>query len=162
MGGSIYVSPSDAVVLKDVMRTSGVQQSIKSIKVYKSDIRNFVTELSSNTQADLIPGIRKTFEFSKLRNDMNTFGTSFDEDTQRSIDRISRLIIQDVTELEAASAFKGGGRSEKRDANVLGKLKKLDGAFGELLAYTSTKDAAAAAAASSTADAAAASSTFTS
>ena len=104
-----------------------------------------MTELSSNTQADLIPGIRKTFEFSKLRNDMNTFGTSFDEDTQRSIDRISRLIIQDVTELEAASAFKGGGRSEKRYANVLGKLKKLDGAFGELLAYTSTKDAAAAA-----------------
>eukprot|EP00520_Triparma_pacifica_P005134 CAMPEP_0118645120 /NCGR_PEP_ID=MMETSP0785-20121206/7323_1 /TAXON_ID=91992 /ORGANISM="Bolidomonas pacifica, Strain CCMP 1866" /LENGTH=94 /DNA_ID=CAMNT_0006536965 /DNA_START=291 /DNA_END=575 /DNA_ORIENTATION=+ len=92
--------------------------------------------LTSDSQADLIPGIRSTFEFSKLRSDLNILGTAFDEDTQRSIDRISRLIIQDVQELEAASAFKGGGRSEIRKGNVERKLVKLEGAFGELLAFT--------------------------
>jgi len=74
---------------------------------------------------DLIPSIRSTFEFSKLRADLNNVGTAFDEDTQRSIDRISRIILQDIAELETASAFKGGGRSEIRRGNVEKKLVKV-------------------------------------
>ncbi|GMH54404.1 hypothetical protein TrRE_jg8243 [Triparma retinervis] len=105
-GESIYVSPKDAVVDRDVLGSDGVKKSVDSLRGYQ----NMVGELKT-----------------KLKQD--------GQDTQRSIDRISRLIIQDVQELEAAAAFKGGGRSEIRRENVEKKLVKLEGAFGEILAF---------------------------
>lgn len=134
-GESIYVSPSAAVVDREVLGSAPVQKSVESLVSYKAAVTDLCGKLKSDGQADLVPAIRTTFDFALLRTSLNTLGTAFDEDTQRSLDRISRLIIQDVQELEAASAFKGGGRSEIRRANVEKKLNKLEGAFGELLAF---------------------------
>ena len=56
--------------------------------------------------------------------------------TQRSTDRVNRIIIQDITELEASSKIKEGiPRSEIRFSNVVAKLTKLENAFTELLAF---------------------------
>lgn len=67
---------------------------------------------------------------------MNTLNSAFDEDTQRGTDRLVRLIMQDITELETANKQKEGvKRSEKRLGIMFGKLDKLEKAFGDYLAF---------------------------
>mmetsp|Transcript_6266 Transcript_6266/g.11892 ORF Transcript_6266/g.11892 Transcript_6266/m.11892 type:complete len:199 (+) Transcript_6266:32-628(+) len=134
-GASIYPSPSEAVVDKDVLGSDAVQKSLNNVKGYLSTARGLKDEVSKNSQADIIPGIRSGFEFSALRSDLNTITTIFDEETQRATDRVNRVIMQDITELEASAKFKGEGRSEIRLKNVVAKLDKLEKAFEELLAF---------------------------
>jgi hypothetical protein len=47
-----------------------------------------------HAQADLKKQLKATFEYSKLRNSLNTAGSAFDEDSQRGLDRLTRLILQ--------------------------------------------------------------------
>ena len=54
----------------------------------------YVTMCVTHTQADLKKEIASTFEFTKLRDSLNKAGVAFDEDSQRGVDRISRLILQ--------------------------------------------------------------------
>ena len=42
-------------------------------------------ELEGNSQADLIPSIRRNFEFSSVRNNLNTITTVFDDEVRRYI-----------------------------------------------------------------------------
>lgn len=94
------------------------------------------SELAGNSQADIGPAIRSKFDFVKLRADLNTATTAFDEDTQRGTDRLSRLILQDITELEAANRQKEGvPRSEKRLVIMTKKLDKLTQTFSDYLAF---------------------------
>jgi len=92
--------------------------------------------LASNSQADIGPTIRKNFDFSKLRTDLNTLNSAFDEETQRGTDRLIRAILQDVTELELANKQKAGvERSSRRVDTMVAKLNKLEKAFTEYLAF---------------------------
>jgi hypothetical protein len=91
---------------------------------------------SGNSQADLLPRVRKDFDFSNLRDSLNKVNTVFSEDTQRGTDRIVRIILQDVNELEQASRLRPGyPRSDSKVKVIQKKLKKLDAAFEELLAF---------------------------
>jgi len=93
-------------------------------------------ELKGNAQADIQPILRAKFELGKLRADLNTANTAFDEDTQRGTDRIGRLILQDITELEVANKQKPGiERSEKRLTIMVKKLEKVSKAFSDYLAF---------------------------
>jgi len=87
----------------------------------------------------LIPYIRKQFDFSKVRDDLNIVGTAMDETTQLTIDRLSRAILYDLTELETASRFKKGEtvqeRTPKKIANVDKWFGKLDTDFATFLQY---------------------------
>ena len=86
----------------------------------------------------LIPIIRKAFDFSNVRNDINIATTVFDDTTQQTMDRISRGLLYDITELENASRFKKGEdqtRTPKKIANVDKWFVKLDKDFTEFLAY---------------------------
>ena len=90
--------------------------------------------LESDPQADIGSAIRRELDFSKLRSDLNAANEAFDEDTQRGTDRIIRVILQDITELETANRQKPGiPRSEIRLGNMKAKLDKLGKAFGEYL-----------------------------
>jgi len=92
--------------------------------------------LASNPQADIGSSIRKDLDFVQLRTDLNVLNSAFDEDTQRGTDRVIRLIMQDITELEAANRQKAGvDRSEKRLDIMKGKLDKLTKAFSDYLAF---------------------------
>ena len=62
----------------------------------------------SDTNMVLIPSIRKSFDFSKLRDDLNTVATVFDDQTQQTTDRLARAILYDLTELENAARLKKG------------------------------------------------------
>jgi len=95
------------------------------------------SDLKGNSQADIGPTVRAKFDFVKLRADLNTANSAFDEDTQRGTDRIARLILQDITELETANRQKDGvARSEKRLTIMTKKLDKLSKAFSDYLAFT--------------------------
>lgn len=131
------LDPATAIIDDEILASSAVQNAFAKVKDYKSTVASLKSTLDSNKQADIGSVIRKDLDFVQLRADLNTLNSAFDEDTQRGTDRLVRLIMQDVTELETANKQKEGvARSEKRLAIMLGKLDKLDKAFGEYLAFT--------------------------
>mmetsp|Transcript_31280 Transcript_31280/g.37227 ORF Transcript_31280/g.37227 Transcript_31280/m.37227 type:complete len:216 (+) Transcript_31280:65-712(+) len=135
-GSPEVLDPKSAVIDADVLATDSVQNAIASLKVYLGAVNSMQSELKGNNQADIQPTLRGKFELGKLRADLNTANTAFDEDTQRGTDRIGRLILQDITELEVANKQKPGiERSEKRLTIMTKKLDKLSKAFSDYLAF---------------------------
>lgn len=135
--GSAVIDPKDSIVDDEIFRTAPVQKALKAVKSYASTVTEMKKALSANSQVDLKPVIRKEFEFSALRADLNTLNTAFDEDTQRGTDRLIRVILQDLNELEVANAQKEGiPRSDIRLAKMNGKLDKLEDAFNTFLKFS--------------------------
>jgi len=135
-GSPEVLDPKSAIVDDEILASEIVQKAVSAVKGYKASTESMKATLSSNGQADIGPVIRSDFDFVKLREDLNTLNTAFDEDTQRGTDRLVRLIMQDVTELETANRQKPGvERSEKRLAIMNGKLDKLSKAFSDYLAF---------------------------
>ena len=135
--GSAVIDPKDSIVDDEIFKTAPVQKALKAVKKYSSIVAEMKKALSANSQIDLKPVIRKEFEFAALRADLNTFNTAFDEDTQRGTDRLIRVILQDLNELEVANAQKDGiPRSDIRLAKMNGKLDKLENAFNTLLKFS--------------------------
>ena len=130
--------PSDADVDKDLLNSKAVQTGLENIKGYKSAASSLKGKFESDPNMQLIPSIRKDFDFSKLRDDLNVVSTVFDDQTQLTTDRLQRAILYDLTELENASRIKKGedaARTPKKVANVNKWFAKLDGDFDQLLAY---------------------------
>ena len=96
---------------------------------YKNAAKTLKGAFEKDTGMQLIPTIRKEFDFSKLRDDLNVVTTVFDDDTQLTTDRLGRAILYDLTELENASRLKKEetGRTEKKIASVSKWFDKLDG-----------------------------------
>ena len=135
-GSPEVIDPKSAIVDEEILATDAVQKSLAGIKSYVSSVKSMQATLSSDGQADIGSTIRKDFDFVQLRTTLNTLNSAFDEDTQRGTDRIIRIILQDITELEASNKVKEGGvRSERRLGIMNGKLAKLEKAFNDLLAF---------------------------
>mmetsp|Transcript_22214 Transcript_22214/g.33919 ORF Transcript_22214/g.33919 Transcript_22214/m.33919 type:complete len:207 (+) Transcript_22214:102-722(+) len=135
-GSPEVLDPSEAIVDKDILQKDSVQKALGSVKGYYEAANEMLSILEKNGQADIGPIIRKDFEFSKLRTDLNTFNEALDEDTQRGTDRLIRIIMQDITELETANKQKDGiPRSDRRLDIMKGKLSKLSKAFKDYLAF---------------------------
>lgn len=135
-GSPEVLDPSTAVVDEEILASEPVQKAFAAVKNYKKTIDDIKTVLDGNKQADVGPIIRKELDFVQLRADLNTLNSAFDEETQRGTDRLVRLIMQDVTELETANKQKPGvERSEKRLNIMYGKLEKLSKAFADYLAF---------------------------
>lgn len=136
-GSAGVLDPKEAIVDADVLASESVQQALAKVKAYKSTVNEMMSALKSDSQADLGSVIRKEFDFVALRANLNTLNSAFDEETQRGTDRLIRLVMQDLTELETANKQKPGiPRSEIRLNAMMGKLAKLDGSFGDFLAFT--------------------------
>ncbi len=131
------LDPADAIVDSGVLKSDVVQNAISKTKRYQAAVQSLQAALDQQPQANLIPYIRKEFDFVQVRGDLNTLNLPLDEETQRGTDRIIRIILQDITELESASQQKDGvPRSDRRLDAVRGKLTKLNQAFSDLLAFT--------------------------
>merc|ERR1712071_624871 len=132
-GSSAVIDPKDAIIDSDILATESVQKALTGIKGYISAVDGMKELLSSDPQADIEPLVRKSLEVSQLRTDLNEFNTIFDEDTQRATDRIIRIVLQDISELEIANKQKPGvPRSQSRFDNLNAKLQKLSKAFSDL------------------------------
>ena len=135
-GSPEVVDPKDALVDEDILKTESVQKALGAVKGYKQSAVDMKAALSSDNQADIGAKIRKEFDISVIRTDLNAINAALDEDTQRGTDRIVRAILQDITELEVSQKQKPGvPRSEKRLSNVIGKLDKLEKSFDDYLAF---------------------------
>ncbi|KAL7437608.1 hypothetical protein ACHAXH_006116 [Discostella pseudostelligera] len=136
VGSPEVIDPKDAIVDTDVLKSESVQKALSAVRAYKQSVVDMKAALSANDQADIGPKIRKDFDFSVIRTDLNAINAALDEDTQRGTDRIVRAILQDITELEVTQKQKPGvPRSETRLNNVCRKLDKLEKSFDEYLAF---------------------------
>jgi hypothetical protein len=136
-GSPEVLNPVDAIIDKDLLQSADVQKSLASVKEFLDKVNTIKQALAKDSQADISGFVTKEFDFVKLRTDLNTLGTVFDEDTQRGTDRLIRIILQDITELSVTSKLKSGiPRSEKRLAAMCKKLEKLTKAFEEYLAFS--------------------------
>lgn len=129
--------PKDAEKDDELLATKEVQKSIEGIKGYKAATVALKSSFGGDTNMPLIPTIRKEFDFSKVRDDLNIAATVFDDQTQLTTDRIARSILYDLTELEGASRLKKGEteRTEKKVANVEKWFGKLEKDFDVFLSY---------------------------
>lgn len=135
-GSPEVLDPATAEVDAEILASEPVQKALSAVKGYASSAKEMQAILASDSQADIGPKVRKDFEFSQLRADLNTLNSAFDEDTQRGTDRLIRIILQDITELETANRQKAGvARSERRLDIMKGKLAKLEKAFNDYLAF---------------------------
>jgi hypothetical protein len=135
-GSPEVLDPKEAIVDADVLATSAVQNALSGVKSYLGAVKSIQEALEKNPQADVGPFLRKEFDFSKLRTDLNTLNSAFDEETQRGTDRLIRNILQDITELETANKQKEGvERSDRRLDIMKSKLAKLSQAFSDYLAF---------------------------
>lgn len=135
-GSPGVLDPKDAIIDDEILASSAVQDALKSVKTYSALVGEMKKALANNDQVNLGPVLRKQFDFGKLRAELNTLNSAFDEDTQRGTDRLIRSIIQDLTELETANSQKEGiERSPRRVANMNAKMDKLQASFNDLLAF---------------------------
>lgn len=135
-GSPGVLDPTQAEIDQDALKGGDVQKAISDIKSFQAAVRTMKSSLQSDPQANLKSTLLKDFDFAKLRATFNTYNKAFEEDTQRGTDRLIRVIMQDITELDIAATQKQGlARSEKRIVTMNGKLNKLDQAFDDLLAF---------------------------
>jgi hypothetical protein len=133
---SAVLDPATALVDAEVMASQAVQSAVTQIKGYKSVVKDMQASLKSDPQFNVQSLITKEFDFAKIRDTLNTFGTAFEEDTQRGTDRLIRVILQDITELQVANTQKAGiDRSPRRLETMQKKLAKLEQAFDDYLAF---------------------------
>ncbi len=135
-GSPEVVDPKDAIIDADALKSDSVQKGLAAVRGYKQSVVDMRKSLVADNQADIGPKIRKDFDFSVIRTDLNAINAALDEDTQRGTDRIVRAILQDITELEVTQKQKPGvPRSETRLNNVCRKLEKLEKSFDDYLAF---------------------------
>ena len=82
--------PTDADVDDELLASRAIQGSLNSLKKYKATAASLKGAFFKDTTMQLIPTIRKEFDFSKLRDDLNVVTTVFDDTTQLTVDRLSR------------------------------------------------------------------------
>jgi len=135
-GSPEVLDPADADVDQSILKSDSVQSALRKVKDYQSAVRGMQSALEANPQTNVRSVIVKDLDFASLRSTLNTVNSAFEEDTQRGTDRLIRVIMQDITELEAANNQKEGvERSQRRLDIMKGKLAKLDQAFSDYLAF---------------------------
>merc|ERR1711966_11222 len=107
-GSPEVIDPKDAIIDEDVLKSESVQKAIDAVRAYKQSVVDMKSTLIADSQADIGPKVRKDFDFSVVRSDLNSINAALDEDTQRGTDRIVRAILQDITELEVTQKQKAG------------------------------------------------------
>jgi hypothetical protein len=135
-GSPEVLSPSDVDIDAEILRSGPVQSALSKIKSYRDVVVNLQSALERDGQTNLRSTIIKELDLSVLRTSLNTVNSAIDEDSQRGTDRLIRVILQDITEIEIANTQKDGvPRSPRRLEILQSKLSKLDQAFTDYLAF---------------------------
>mmetsp|Transcript_17302 Transcript_17302/g.40796 ORF Transcript_17302/g.40796 Transcript_17302/m.40796 type:complete len:204 (+) Transcript_17302:106-717(+) len=135
-GSPLVIEAKDAEIDSDVLASEPVQKALKKVKGYKDAVGEIKQALVADSQTNIKPYIIKKLDFAGLRDDLYAINAALEEDSQRGTDRLVRVIIQDITELDIANNLKEGvARSPRRLEIMNGKLEKLDKAFSDYLAF---------------------------
>merc|ERR1712115_124624 len=57
------IDPKTAIVDKDILASDSVQKSLNAVKVYLSAVKELQRALNKDSQANIGPYLRKTFDF---------------------------------------------------------------------------------------------------
>ncbi len=129
-GATAVISPKDAVVLEV---TADVKSGADSLSKYIASVKSIRADLAKNPNADLVSSMKSSLQSAPLRDTLNKFNSAFDEDTQKGTDRLIRVALQDVTELQREVLVKEGkARSESKAAIVDKRLSALEDALTTL------------------------------
>ena len=134
------VKADDAVLDEDALRSGSVQGALNEFKSYAVGVVKLREVLSNDNQFDVGKVLKKEYDIVKVRTTFNKLTPLWDEDTQRGVDRLTRGVIQDITEAEAASKYNDEGiRTPKKLTLLTAKLDKLDGSMRKLFGYCISK-----------------------
>jgi hypothetical protein len=82
--------PENAEKDGELLDSKPVQDNLSAIKKYRAAAASLSSQFEADNNMNLIPVIRKEFDFSLLRNSLNTITTVFDDQTQLTTDRAIR------------------------------------------------------------------------
>lgn len=134
--------------LKDTSRDAGVvtidkeqlakpelQAGLKDLAANKGKVEALYAGFKENNNLQLSASIQ-SFSIVKLRDDLNKLTLALDEDTQLKTDKLVRVIIQDLVELEQATRLKeGAARTPKKNAACVKWFSQTINDLDKFIAY---------------------------
>ena len=137
--GSKYaevVDPKDGR-LSETGMSEEAKSGLSSIKGYISAVESARSDLAKDSNAEMYNRLQKAFDPSTVRTSLNKFNSAFDEDTQRGTDRLIRLVLQDLTELDRETQVKPGKTRAQSKAVIVDKrLLATEDALKQLAAFS--------------------------
>jgi len=133
--GSQYsevIDPKDAKLSESGL-SDDAKSGLSSIKSYISAVQAAKADLAKDSNTELYSRLQKSLEPSAVRTSLNKFNSAFDEDTQRGTDRLIRLVLQDLTELDRETQLKPGkARADVKVAIINKRLSATEEALKSL------------------------------
>uniref|UniRef100_A0A6U4RY14 Uncharacterized protein n=1 Tax=Hemiselmis andersenii TaxID=464988 RepID=A0A6U4RY14_HEMAN len=124
-----------AAVDGEALATPELQAGLKDLQATKAKLVGLYEAFNEDNNIALSESLQ-SFSIVKLRNDLNLLTTALDEDTQIKTDRIVRVIIQDLVELDqAVKVKKDMGRTPKKVAATRKWFSQTIGDFDKFIAY---------------------------
>ena len=141
--GGFGKAPTAVLQASDVV----ISEVTENAKTGKANLDKFVTSvrsirstLKSDAQADLVAPIKANLNPATLRDALNKYNTAFDEASQKGTDRLIRVALQDITELQREVVMKDGKiRADSKVSAIDKRLAALEDALTTLCDYTKGK-----------------------
>lgn len=136
--GSSYsevINPKDSV-LSETGMSEDAKAGLASVKTFIGSIQSAKADLAKDNNIELSQRLQSALNPAAVRGALNKYNTAFSEDTQRGTDRLIRLVLQDLTELDRESTVKPGKtRSEIKVNNCLKRLNAAEEALTQLASF---------------------------
>lgn len=125
-----------AGVNEDVLSTPEAKAALEQLRKFDQGIKELYSKFKENPQLEISSTVKDLLPINELRSALNSVNEAIDESAQVASDKVVRGIIQDIGELETASALKQGiSRTKKRIAKTTDWFDKLTADFQKLLSY---------------------------
>jgi len=122
-------------VNKEELAKPELQAGLKDLVATQSKVAGLYESWKADNNVQLTTELQ-SFSIVKLRDDLNKLTTALDEDTQIKTDKLVRVIIQDLVELDQATKLKeGASRTPKKNAATSKWFSQTLGDFDKFIAY---------------------------
>lgn len=136
--GSKYsevLDPKESV-LSETGMNEDAKAGLASLKTFIGSIQSAKADLAKDSNIELSQRLQSALNPAVVRSALNKYNTAFSEDTQRGTDRLIRLVLQDLTELDRETGVKDGRpRSEIKVNNCVKRLSAAEDALSQLAAF---------------------------
>lgn len=118
------------------LESEDMKQALAVIKQYAGFLKDTSASFSSDPlNYDVVSPLRNTIKIDTLRDSLNSVNEAFDEETQKTTDKVVRSIIQDIGEIETNSALRGKERTPKKVERTKQWLAKINDDFDRLISF---------------------------
>ena len=120
---------------KEQLAKPELQAGLKDLVATQGKINTLFESYKADNNVQLTAQLQ-SFSIVKLRDDLNKLTLALDEDTQIKTDKLVRVIIQDLVELDQATKLKEGAqRTPKKNAATTKWFTQTLGDFEKFIAY---------------------------